>query len=110
MKVLRVFTGFVVGFVFSAIAFGADPPAVQWEKTFGGGERDSAKSVRQITDGGYIITGYTGSFSVGAYDVYLIKTDQNGNEVWSKISLATRGPASPAVLRTLLHLENVERR
>jgi hypothetical protein len=56
-----------------------------WERTYGGEDYDGGNSVQQTTDGGFIITGYTNSFSYGAAkDVYLIKTDNNGDTLWSK--------------------------
>jgi hypothetical protein len=55
-----------------------------WTKTFGGIGLDEGKHVVQTSDGGYIISGLTGSFGAGSYDLYLIKTDVNGNSLWTK--------------------------
>ena len=55
-----------------------------WRKTYGGTNNDVAKSMQKTADGGYIITGWTISFGEGYEDVYLIKTDDNGNLLWSK--------------------------
>ncbi len=54
-----------------------------WTKTYGGTDDDRGYSVVQTNDGGYIITGYTESDST-AYDVYIIKTNENGDTLWTK--------------------------
>lgn len=55
-----------------------------WAKTYGGSGDDYAESIKQTPDGGFIVTGKTFSFGSGGYDVYLIKTDANGNVQWAK--------------------------
>jgi hypothetical protein len=57
---------------------------VIWSKTYGGFSNDAINSVEQTNDGGFIFSGNTSSYSVGAYDLYLTKTDSFGNVIWTK--------------------------
>lgn len=56
----------------------------QWSKTFGSQDVNMGNSVQQTSDGGYIVAGTTGSSTDNKASVYLIKTDTNGVEQWSK--------------------------
>ena len=60
------------------------PPDTVWTKTYGGYDTDKGRCVQQTMDGGYIISGTTRSYGVGSYDVYLIRTDQNGDSIWTR--------------------------
>ncbi len=56
-----------------------------WTRTFGGDGSDEGRSVRQTSDGGYIITGYTSmGITDDSIDVYLIKTDAAGDTAWTR--------------------------
>jgi len=57
---------------------------ILWEKTYGGTSSDHGYSVQETADGGYIVAGETYSFGAGNLDVYLIKTDENGDTLWTK--------------------------
>jgi len=55
-----------------------------WTKTYGGSLNENAKSMTLTEDGGYIITGFTGSYGIGSTDVYVIKTDSMGDTLWTR--------------------------
>ena len=61
-----------------------------WDKSFGGLQFDAAESVIISKDGGYIVVGNSKSSSMdvnanaGENDIWLLKTDANGNVVWQK--------------------------
>ncbi|MFC1949714.1 PKD domain-containing protein [Chloroflexota bacterium] len=72
----------------TSLTLAADNPSpdTEWEKIFGGSYYDSAESVQQTTDGGYIIAGKTRSYSVySEWHIYLIKTDASGNMEWQQV-------------------------
>jgi len=68
-------------FVSAAIA---DPGDTLWTRTYGGGRYDYGWCVQQTTDGGYIVAGVTESFGAGNFDFYLVKTDANGDSLWTR--------------------------
>jgi len=55
-----------------------------WTKTYGGSNIDQAFAIANVSDGGFIITGSTVSFGSGGRDVYLIRTDANGDTLWTR--------------------------
>ena len=57
---------------------------VTWRRSYGGFGSDNALSVRQTTDGGYIVAGATGSFGNGSSDIYVVRIDEMGEHLWSR--------------------------
>ncbi|MEI6816072.1 MAG: T9SS type A sorting domain-containing protein [Bacteroidota bacterium] len=55
-----------------------------WTRIFGGANYDCAVSVLESNDNGFILAGVTRSFGAGADDIYLIKTNANGDTLWTK--------------------------
>jgi len=56
---------------------------IRWTQEYGGTSEDESYSVRQTSDGGYIIAGTTASFG-GGFQVYLVKTDSTGDTLWTR--------------------------
>lgn len=77
-----------------------------WERTLGKGPNVAGSSVKQTNDGGYILAGWTSSFfpqlnpSDPSVDVFLIKTDANGYEVWNRTFGGSEVDLGYSVLQT----------
>ena len=78
----------------------AHAQVVRFARTYGGMNDDRAWFVLQTTDGGYIVAGYTNSFGAGSGDVFLVKTDANGNVQWAKTYGGTGGEIAHSVQQT----------
>jgi len=52
--------------------------AITWEMTYGGAGHDWPRSIKQTSDGGYVVAGRTESFGVGHYDFWILKLDASG--------------------------------
>jgi predicted secreted protein len=66
--------------------FGGSDFVAGWNKTYGGANDDGlyARCLVQTNDGGYAMSGWTSSFGAGGLDVWLVKTDADGNVQWNK--------------------------
>lgn len=63
---------------------------IQWQKCLGGSSHESANSIQQTTDGGYVLAGSTGSNNGdvsgnhGGNDMWVVKLDNLGIIQWQK--------------------------
>jgi hypothetical protein len=60
-----------------------DDGNILWSKLFGGADNDFSASILRLSDGSFVALGTTYSFGAGGSDYYLIKTDSNGNILWT---------------------------
>lgn len=57
---------------------------VEWQKSYGGRNYDSANSIQQTDDGGYIVAAETMSFGAGEEDIWVLKLRSDGSVEWQK--------------------------
>lgn len=73
----------------SSFGFGQEP-VIEWQKSLGGTGTDKAETIKQTTDGGYVVAGYSLSNDEdvtgnnGFYDYWIVKLDSSGNITWQK--------------------------
>jgi hypothetical protein len=73
---------------------------ILWTKTFGGSGMEYGNSICILNDGGYIIAGTTRSFGFPPEDIYLIRTDQNGDTLLTQTIGSTADDWSRSVVQT----------
>ncbi|MEZ5013978.1 MAG: T9SS type A sorting domain-containing protein [Chitinophagales bacterium] len=74
---------------------------ILWSKTIGGAGDDRCYAIREVSDGGFILTGSTSSFGAGYYDIYLVRTDGLGNVLWSKTYGGSAGDYAYSIEETI---------
>ncbi len=55
-----------------------------WTKTYGGNQNDWGRAAVQCADSGFCIAANTETFGNGGTDAWLIRTDENGDSIWTK--------------------------
>jgi ankyrin repeat protein len=71
-----------------------------WSDVYVGDSYETAMDIEKTSDGNYIITGETRSFGHGSADVYLLKIDMDGNELWQKAYGTTFNDCGNDVIET----------
>ena len=79
---------------------------LEWRKCYGGSQSDSAVSIIQTTDGGYVFSGYTESnngdvtANHGTTDMWVVKTSATGELQWQKALGGAAGELSYSIAQT----------
>nr|HOO45290.1 MopE-related protein [Deltaproteobacteria bacterium] len=74
-------------YIFKVAADGA----IEWQRVYGGSDYDYAYAVRQTSDGGYVVAGYSKSTDIpstvnyGSYGCYIMKLDMFGDIQWQRL-------------------------
>jgi len=71
-----------------------------WDRTFSGPRDAIGYSVQQTRDGGYIVSGSKIPYSGGTGEIWLIKTDADGNKTWDKTFEGSGDDVGKSVLQT----------
>ena len=84
--------GFIMGGLASVTPTNVDFLAIKtnalgdtvWTKTYGGIGDEESYGMQQTADGGYIFIGIDSSSGLGNYNVFAVKTNANGDTLWTK--------------------------
>lgn len=55
-----------------------------WTRSYGGFGMESGEAIAVASDGGFYLAGNTESFGAGGSDMYVVRTDANGDTLWTR--------------------------
>ena len=70
-----------------------------WTRSYGGPDEENFEAIDQTADGGYILAGFTSSFS-NAFHIYLIRTNSLGDTLWTKLLMAPQNGTAESIQQT----------
>jgi PKD repeat protein len=72
-----------------------------WTRSFHGGKKELFYKVINTSDGGFVMCGYTDSYSInGDQDAYYMKLDANGNQLWQYTYGGTQRERAQEIVQT----------
>lgn len=80
----------------------AAQPVITTQETYGGPMYDCANEAIRTSDDGFLLVGFsTCTYGAGEADLFLVKTDENGQEEWLNLYGGARGDYGNSVCMTL---------
>jgi hypothetical protein len=90
----------ILVFLFSFACFAFCEGQNTFQKILGDVDTSAAYSVKQLRDSGYIIVGFTTRLASDSQDVLLVRTDYNGDTLWTKEYGGNRNERANSVIET----------
>ena len=73
----------------------------EWQKTYGGSDSDTARSIQQTADGGYIVTGSKRYSGPGSGDFWVLKLSPSGDIEWQKAYAGSNSDRATSIQQTI---------
>lgn len=73
---------------------------LEWARAIGEAGNDVGRSTALTHDGGFVITGWTGSYSAGIYDFFLMKLNSLGIVEWAKTVRGVENELGYSIIQT----------
>jgi len=70
-----------------------------WIKNYGGNQMDFSNDFEILADSGVIIVGTTESYGAGGRDVYIVRTNKNGDSLWTRVYGNSSGQSAYGIER-----------
>ena len=85
----------------------ATPPQIEWQQSLGGFSDDSLSTLQQISDGGYVLSGWSGSPPSGVKtspyygisDLWVVRLDAKGQILWDHSFGGVAQEGTPCAVR-----------